>query len=312
MKSYTKISIPKPCHENWNAMTPNEKGRFCSSCCKTVVDFTKMHANDIRTYLKEHKTEGVCGHIKQSQLDSINLQIPISILQQNKSFKKVFLLALLITMGTTIMSCKQQNGTTQKIDSIAVIDSTTTSKPTDSILKPHKTSTDSLTCNNTDSYQNIRIDTIETTTTGIMVEGEIMIDDFPVVGDIDYDGDDQDSPINFINLDEYPEFYNTPKHFTKSQKKDYFTNQLSAYVQSNFNRSLFDTLALSKSSRIFCQFEINSTGLIDNIRTRANHPLLEQEAKRVLQSLPVLKPGLQNNTPVSVIYSLPITFKPEN
>ena len=29
MNSQIKISIPEPCHEDWNKMVLNEKGRFC-------------------------------------------------------------------------------------------------------------------------------------------------------------------------------------------------------------------------------------------------------------------------------------------
>jgi hypothetical protein len=42
MSRSVQINIPKPCHENWHSMTPKEQGRFCGSCDKIVVDFSKM------------------------------------------------------------------------------------------------------------------------------------------------------------------------------------------------------------------------------------------------------------------------------
>ena len=46
------ILIPKPCHENWDKMTPNEQGRHCKSCAKTVVDGT--HLTDAEIW-KKHR-----------------------------------------------------------------------------------------------------------------------------------------------------------------------------------------------------------------------------------------------------------------
>lgn len=46
MIASVKVSIPKPCYENWNSMSIDEKGRFCSVCAKTVIDFTKMNAEE--------------------------------------------------------------------------------------------------------------------------------------------------------------------------------------------------------------------------------------------------------------------------
>ena len=40
MKEAIQLQLTKPCHENWNTMTANEQGRYCQSCCKTVVDFS--------------------------------------------------------------------------------------------------------------------------------------------------------------------------------------------------------------------------------------------------------------------------------
>lgn len=63
-----KITIPKPCHENWNTMTPNEKGRFCSVCSKTVRDFTDASDDEmIRTF--SDPSENICGNFRESQLN---------------------------------------------------------------------------------------------------------------------------------------------------------------------------------------------------------------------------------------------------
>ena len=35
-------TIPSPCTESWDCMTSTKEGRFCQSCEKTVVDFTRM------------------------------------------------------------------------------------------------------------------------------------------------------------------------------------------------------------------------------------------------------------------------------
>ncbi|MDO5856927.1 hypothetical protein Q2490_06465 [Myroides odoratimimus] len=36
-----RIEIPEPCHEDWDKMAPQDKGRHCAVCDKVVVDFSK-------------------------------------------------------------------------------------------------------------------------------------------------------------------------------------------------------------------------------------------------------------------------------
>jgi hypothetical protein len=67
MKQKIQISIPEPCHKGWQNMTPVEKGRFCASCQKTVLDFTYLSDNEIINLV--NKNETLCGRINVSQLN---------------------------------------------------------------------------------------------------------------------------------------------------------------------------------------------------------------------------------------------------
>ncbi len=67
MKQKIQISIPEPCQEGWQNMTPVEKGRFCASCQKTVLDFTHLSDNEIIKVVSKEKN--VCGRINVSQLN---------------------------------------------------------------------------------------------------------------------------------------------------------------------------------------------------------------------------------------------------
>lgn len=116
-----KITIPKPCNENWNKMAPNENGRFCLSCSKTVVDFTAMLLHEIQHFFMENQNNKVCRRFKKSQLDTITIQIPSRVLYTQIHHHKMFLLALFIAMGTTLFSCQDKNGNKQKIDTIEVV-----------------------------------------------------------------------------------------------------------------------------------------------------------------------------------------------
>ncbi|OIQ18084.1 MAG: hypothetical protein BM557_07660 [Flavobacterium sp. MedPE-SWcel] len=68
-----KVIIPNPCHENWNKMTPVEKGRFCSSCQKKVHDFTNVSDKEIKSILNNDKS--TCGRFRHDQLNR-DLVIP--------------------------------------------------------------------------------------------------------------------------------------------------------------------------------------------------------------------------------------------
>ena len=62
-----KITIPNPCHENWNKMTEDEKGRFCGVCNKTVIDFTQMSEQEVEAFFKK-PAASLCGRFRKEQL----------------------------------------------------------------------------------------------------------------------------------------------------------------------------------------------------------------------------------------------------
>ena len=64
-----QLSIPEPCHENWQQMTPTEQGRFCNACAKEVVDFSMMTDTELLNYFTTITHEKVCGRALPTQLD---------------------------------------------------------------------------------------------------------------------------------------------------------------------------------------------------------------------------------------------------
>ncbi|WP_427872009.1 hypothetical protein [Flavobacterium sp. MMS24-S5] len=119
-------------------MTPDETGRFCRVCNKSVIDFTSKLPEEIQHFFLQNQDQKICGRFKNSQLDSVSIQIPSQILFSQTQYHKMFLLALFVTMGTSLFSCSSVNGNKQKIQMIEVVNQQKTSS-----LNNSKTQTDS-------------------------------------------------------------------------------------------------------------------------------------------------------------------------
>ncbi len=65
-----KISVPTPCHEDWNGMTPvsGTTARHCDSCAKNVTDFTGFTDDQLHAYARENKGR-MCGRFRPDQLE---------------------------------------------------------------------------------------------------------------------------------------------------------------------------------------------------------------------------------------------------
>jgi len=67
MQKNINLAIPDPCRERWENFTPTNLGGFCSSCNKTVIDFTKASDEQILDFFKS-KPAHACGRFRPDQL----------------------------------------------------------------------------------------------------------------------------------------------------------------------------------------------------------------------------------------------------
>ncbi len=96
-----KISIPNPCHENWLEMSPVEKGRFCSSCQKNVIDFTK--SSDREIILAYKKEDTLCGRFRISQLER-----KMAIVKEKKTIWMIAAASLIAFLGLGNQTARAQ------------------------------------------------------------------------------------------------------------------------------------------------------------------------------------------------------------
>ncbi|MUU79321.1 energy transducer TonB [Winogradskyella endarachnes] len=308
MKSSYSISIPKPCHKNWAKMTPNEKGRFCQSCSKTVIDFTSMPKEQVEDYLAL-KNKKICGRFEVSQLEEIRIKIPQQLMKQQTSFYKLFRLALLITMGTTLLNCSDQNGNIKKINTIEIVDSLKTeTKASIEIETTTIIKNDSIKCKTiSKNNDSIAITVPKINNEIIEIMGDIVIEP-PEIEDLP----EEEIIIGYITINKPPELQNTPQNLSNSEKKTYLTHKINEIITANFNTDFGKKLNLTGKQRILTQFTIDTKGNVSHIKTKGTHQQLEDEARRVLKLLPQFIPGEQAGRKVSVAYSLPIVFMVED
>jgi hypothetical protein len=98
MAKHIQISVDNPCHENWENMSASEKGRFCGSCQKQVVDFTGMSDSQVAAFFKKPSTGNVCGRFMADQLER-DIEIPRKRIPWVKYFFQVALPAFLVSRG---------------------------------------------------------------------------------------------------------------------------------------------------------------------------------------------------------------------
>ncbi|MBT8317588.1 MAG: BlaR1 peptidase M56 [Lutibacter sp.] len=117
-----------------------------------------------------------------------------------------------------------------------------------------------------------------------------------------------DDSVPFAIIEEVPIYPGCEGN--KEQLRVCLQEKITELVASNFNSKMANELGLKAGvSRIFVLFKIDKDGTITEVKARAPHKELQEEAIRVINLLPKMVPGKQKGENVAVKYSLPIAFK---
>lgn len=108
------ITIPKPCHEDWNQMTPEAKGRLCDKCCKVVVDFTKKTVSEITDFLNANAGNRICGRFKTE-----HIAVPVVNTPKRLSRSRLFIAAVYFVFGGMLFASCSGSGHHEVMGKIA-------------------------------------------------------------------------------------------------------------------------------------------------------------------------------------------------
>ena len=113
--------------------------------------------------------------------------------------------------------------------------------------------------------------------------------------------------IPFTMIDKAPTFPGCPEN-----DESCFNKKMQQHFQKEFDAELPNSLKLSPGKkRIIMLFKINKEGAITEIKAKAPHPALQEEAVRIIKLLPIMKPGELNGKKVTVKYALPMRIEVE-
>lgn len=128
--------------------------------------------------------------------------------------------------------------------------------------------------------------------------------------------EDLKAPINseeveipYAIVERVPAFEGCETLPTNQQIKECTSQSISQFVSKNFDISIGEKAGLKGRQRVTVVFKINNNGEIVDVKSRAAHPDLEAEAKRVVESIPPLTPSQHKGENITVMYSLPIIFQ---
>ncbi|MEE4197260.1 MAG: energy transducer TonB [Bacteroidales bacterium] len=114
-----------------------------------------------------------------------------------------------------------------------------------------------------------------------------------------HDKKDIEEETIYFQVDKMPQF----------DKKATKANSFEEFIVMNLSYPK-DALKEKIEGKVFVQFTVDKNGYIKDAKvTRGVHPSLDQEALRIVYSMPKWEPGIKDKEPVDVILTFPVVFK---
>jgi hypothetical protein len=79
------LSVPAPCTQPWETMTPAAHGRHCAACEKVVTDFTHFTDAELLAWLRQQKDQASCGRFRADQLGR---ELRLTVVPRARSWQK--------------------------------------------------------------------------------------------------------------------------------------------------------------------------------------------------------------------------------
>lgn len=117
---------------------------------------------------------------------------------------------------------------------------------------------------------------------------------------------EEDVEVSFAIIDEAPIFKGCEGK--NEDRKRCMKTAIGNFMTANYNIAIAKNLGLTGVQKINMFITINKDGTIGKISATAQRTALANEAIRVLESLPKLKPGMQRGRAVKTTFYLPFVF----
>ncbi len=292
-------SIKNPCAADWDKMKIGVNSRFCGSCEKNVVDFTKKSREEILEYLILNRQTKTCGHFYRHQLDYADEDFMVTVTALAEKQKDPRLSLAILIFGSMVMSgCDSpvphtNNSSIELLekDTVEWVDKT---QEIDSNMACENKNTGAT--KNKPQQTTPNLNTIETTLGDTYIEIDA-IEGLVTMGDVDFVPKDSiDKPLPFLALETQPEF--PGGH-----------DSLQLFIAQNTTYPIKAKKA-KEEGKVYVSFIIDREGKVKNPKiVRGISPTLDSVALHTISKLPQWKPGENRGKKVEAEFTIPVNFK---